>query len=174
MAMTFSLQDNELSLRALEPSDLHWLYDVENETALWQVSDTLTPFSSALLARYIENAQRDIYTEKQLRLVIQLTTEPIGIIDLFEFSPKHHRAMVGIVVLPDYRQKGYARRALTLLAAYAKNGLDCHQLAASITADNTESRRLFESVGFKLSGVRSDWVFRNPNYEDEYFYQMIL
>ena len=67
--MTFSLHDNELALRALEPSDLHWLYAVENETALWQVSDTLTPFSSALLARYIENAQRDIYSEKQLRLV---------------------------------------------------------------------------------------------------------
>ena len=172
--MTLLLKDNELSLRALEPSDLHWLYEVENETALWQVSDTITPFSAAILSEYIANAQLDIYDEKQLRLVIQVANAPVGLVDLFDFNPKHHRAMVGIVILPHYRNKGFGKRALLLLLSYARNVLDCHQLAATVSEDNTESRRLFTSAGFKCAGVREDWIYRDRTYINEYFYQLIF
>lgn len=172
--MTLLLKDNELSLRALEPSDLHWLYEVENETALWHVSDTITPFSAAILSEYIANAQLDIYAEKQLRLVIQVANAPVGLVDLFDFNPKHHRAMVGIVILPHYRNKGFGKRALLLLLSYARNVLDCHQLAATVSEDNTESRRLFTSAGFKCAGVREDWIYRDRTYINEYFYQLIF
>ncbi|MFM1808364.1 MAG: hypothetical protein RLZZ242_1089 [Bacteroidota bacterium] len=174
MAIGFSLRDNELSLRALEPSDLDWLYHLENETELWPVSETLTPFSSELLSNYIENAQRDIYSVKQLRLVIQHENHPVGLVDLFDFSPKHHRAMIGIVITSEFRRKGYAKRALRLISGYAKSSLDCHQLAATVAADNLVSKRLFESAGFTLSGVRTDWIYRSPDYIDEYFFQLIL
>ena len=48
---------------------------------LWDVSDTLTPFSHFTLKKYIENAHVDIYTSKQLRLMITRvdTQEPIGL-----------------------------------------------------------------------------------------------
>jgi diamine N-acetyltransferase len=168
------LKDKELILRALEPSDLEWLYQIENDTSLWTVSDTYKPYSKDLLARYLENAHQDIYTAKQLRLVIEWSAQAIGLIDLFDFNPKHKRASVGIVVAAAYRSKGFAKRALNLMVAYAKDTLDCHQIVATITEDNSESIRLFESAGFKRTGVREDWVFEKGVYIGEYFYQRIL
>ena len=172
--MSQLLKDKDLILRALEPSDLEWLYQIENDTSLWTVSDTYKPYSKEVLARYLENAHQDIYTAKQLRLVIEWSAQAIGLIDLFDFDPKHKRAYLGIVILGPYRSKGFAKRALSLMMVYAKGTLDCHQLVATMTEDNTESIGLFESAGFKRTGVRKDWVFEKGVYKSEYFYQRIL
>ena len=64
------MQDENILIRALEPEDLEYLYKWENDMDLWDVSDTLTPFSHFTLKKYIENAHVDIYTSKQLRLMI--------------------------------------------------------------------------------------------------------
>ena len=55
------MQDENILIRALEPEDLEYLYKWENDMDLWDVSDTLTPFSHFTLKKYIENAHVDIY-----------------------------------------------------------------------------------------------------------------
>ena len=50
------LEDEVIRLRALEPEDLELLYRWENDSALWEFSSTLAPFSRYLLKEYIENA----------------------------------------------------------------------------------------------------------------------
>lgn len=172
--MSQLLKDKDLILRALELSDLGWLYELENDTSLWTVSDTYKPYSKDVLARYLENAHQDIYTAKQLRLVIDWSAQAIGLIDLFDFDPKHKRASIGIVIAAAYRSKGLAKRALTLIIDYTKATLDCHQIVATMTVDNKESIRLFESAGFKRTGIREDWVFEKGVFKSEYFYQRIL
>ena len=64
------MKDENVLIRALEPEDLEYLYKWENDMDLWEVSDTLTPFSHFTLKKYIENADTDIYSVKQLRLMI--------------------------------------------------------------------------------------------------------
>ena len=59
-----------VSLRALEPEDVDFLYELENDKALWEISETQAPFSRYLLREFISNAHLDIYQTKQLRLVI--------------------------------------------------------------------------------------------------------
>ena len=71
------LQEKNICLRALEPTDLDFLYALENDTSLWQVSDTITPFSKYVLTRYLENSHRDIFEVKQMRLMIEhIDTKP--------------------------------------------------------------------------------------------------
>ena len=47
------INDDIIRLRALEPEDLECLYQWENDMDLWEVSDTLTPFSLFTLKKYI-------------------------------------------------------------------------------------------------------------------------
>ena len=47
-------------LRALEPSDLDWLYTIENDASLWHLGISKEPWSKAVLASYID-AQPVIY-----------------------------------------------------------------------------------------------------------------
>ena len=48
-------------LRALEPTDIDFLYQLENERGLWEVSETQLPFARHLLQQYLLNATQDIY-----------------------------------------------------------------------------------------------------------------
>ena len=82
-----SLKGEHIYLRALEPEDLDFIYEVENDTALWHLSHTQTPYSRFLIKQYLENAQQDIFEAKQLRLAIcDKTSQTIGLIDLFDFD----------------------------------------------------------------------------------------
>lgn len=164
-----------IELRALEPEDLTFLFEMENDEQFWQVSNTQTPFSRFLLKNYIEQSHQDIYQAKQLRLVISenASKKAIGMIDLFDFEPQHKRAGIGVLIHPEHQQKGYASEALELLIKYSSQHLGLHQLYANITSDNTASIALFEKQLFKKIGLKKDWIFYNNTFKDEILYQRI-
>ena len=84
-----TLKGKHIYLRALEPEDLDFVYEIENDMSLWQLSDTQTPYSRFLIKQYLENAQQDIFEAKQLRLAICNTNnDTIGLIDVFDFDIK--------------------------------------------------------------------------------------
>ncbi|WP_417800395.1 GNAT family N-acetyltransferase [Tenacibaculum sp.] len=170
-----TLTGTHIKLRALEPEDLEFLFQIENNESFWEVSHTQTPFSKFLLKQYLENAHLDIYEAKQLRLVIddKVTGKSIGMIDLFDFNPQHKRAGIGILIHPDFQQKGFASEALQLLINYCFTHLHLHQLYANITNDNTNSLHLFEKQNFKQIGIKKDWIFYNGTYKDELLFQLI-
>jgi len=128
------LKGEHICLRALEMADLDFLYELENNTAIWEISGTITPYSKHVLRTYLEHAHRDIYDVKQLRLVIaEHSGTVLGLIDLFDFDPKNHRAGIGIVVSEDKkRNKGIGSEAINLLTEYAFAELDLHQVYVNV------------------------------------------
>lgn len=161
------LTKNHTSLRALEPADLDFLYTLENDVAVWHVGNTLTPYSKFVLEQYLDNATQDIYTVKQLRLVIcNESQKAVGAIDLFDFDPLHRRAGVGIVVAAPDQKKGHASDALDLLLHYCRYTLQLHQVYCSVTATNHPSLDLFSKAGFKQVGTRKDWLKTPEGWED--------
>ncbi len=168
------LKTEKISLRALELEDVDLLYAWENDTLLWEVSHTQTPFSKHTLREYVRVAHYDIYTTKQLRLVIQNEEETVvGLIDLFEFDPYHLRAGVGIVINKKYEERGYASEALKLLKVYVKQMLGLHQLYANIQSKNKRSLALFQKQGFAVVAVKKDWLKTPDSWEDEILLQCL-
>lgn len=165
----------EIILRAPEPEDLELLYIWENDTSMWQLSNTLTPFSRYTLKKYIESSSDSIYESGQLRLMIELesTGITIGTIDLFDFDPFNQRAGLGILIADEgERRKGYAKMAIEALIDYAFGRLKLHQLYCNILTDNTKSINLFESMGFKITGKKEEWMRSEGKYLDEYILQL--
>ncbi|WP_417196030.1 GNAT family N-acetyltransferase [Bizionia sp.] len=171
-----TLQGKHMYLRALEPEDLDLIYTIENDESIWELSSTQTPYSRYLIKQYLENAHKDIYEVKQLRLVIANENhESIGLIDLFDCDFKNKRAGIGILIYSKSdRQQGYGNEALKLLMSYAKTHLDLHQLFCNISEDNIMSLNLFESNGFIKIGLKKDWNYVNGSYKNEYFLQRIF
>ena len=172
------LKGNKVQLRALEPTDLEIIYKWENDSSVWQLSNTITPFSKYIIKQFIDNSHLDIFQSKQLRLMIEKidtdTPETIGTIDLFDFDPIHKRAGIGILIADeDKRGKGYASDALDILIKYGFTSLQLHQLFCNITDDNTDSINLFTKKGFKLIGTKKDWLIFDDKTIDESMYQLI-
>ena len=170
-----TLKGKNIYLRALEPEDLDFVYCIENDEQIWEMSNTQTPYSRFLIKQYLEHAHKDIYDAKQLRLVICSYDDAIlGLIDLFDFNPTHRRAGVGILIAEEKdRGKGYGAEALELVIKYGATHLRLHQLYANISEDNMASISLFENQGFSKVGVKKDWNLVKNTYKDELLYQLI-
>lgn len=165
----------KISLRAMEPEDLDLLYRIENDRSLWNVGTTNVPYSRFMLHDYVAHASGDIYTDRQVRLIIENETgETVGIADIVNFDPKHLRAEVGVVIECKHRRHGYALAALEQLADYALSQLHLHQLHVCIASDNEASLQLFGQAGYKQSATLCDWLYDGSCYHDAVLMQRML
>lgn len=170
-----TLKGEHIYLRALEPEDLDFLYAIENDESIWEISNTRTPYSRFLLEQYLDHAQKDIYEVKQLRLVISsYTNDTLGLIDIFDFDFDNRRAGIGILIKSENdRGKGYGSEALQLLIQYCFKHLHLHQLYSNISEENEASLKLFTNQGFQTIGLKKDWNLINGHYKNEYLLQLI-
>lgn len=170
------LENSHIRLRALEPSDLDLLYLWENNPQNWKVSHTMAPFSRHALMQYID-AVSDIYTDKQLRLIVEIKEIklPLGSVDLFDCDFKNRRAGIGILIAEAKdRGKGLASLVLDLLLPYCQATLGMAQVYCNILADNEESLALFSKYGFQKVGLKKQWTHHNGVFYDEWLMQKIL
>ncbi|MFI1772178.1 GNAT family N-acetyltransferase [Thalassobellus citreus] len=170
-----TLKGEHIYLRALEPEDLEFIHAIENDESVWEISNTITPYSKYLIKQYLEQAHKDIFEVKQLRLVISSYEDvALGMIDLFDFDFKNSRAGIGILVKDaSERGKGYGKEALKLLVDYSFKHLCLHQLYCNISEENETSINLFSNQGFKNIGLKKDWNLVNGAYKNEYLFQLI-
>ncbi|MEO6347670.1 MAG: GNAT family protein [Aquaticitalea sp.] len=170
-----TLKGKQIFLRALEPEDLEFIHTIENDETFWEISNTQTPFSKYILRQYLDNAHKDIFEVKQLRLVISnYDNEALGMIDLFDYDFKNGRAGVGILVKESAKRKqGFGKEALQLLVNYSFQHLNLHQLYCNITEGNVASLSLFKNQGFEEIGLKKDWNSINGTYQNEYLFQLI-
>jgi diamine N-acetyltransferase len=177
------LENDLLRLRALEPDDLTLLYAWENNASLWELGNTLSPYSAYVLRQYLENAARDLYETRQLRLMMTLkgaqpatvhgTLPTIGTIDLYEIDPHHRRAGIGLLVDEPYQGKGYGMAALSLMRDYAFKFLGLNMLFAHVPADNLPSLHLFRKAGYQETGILKQWIRRDDKWMDVAVYQLL-
>lgn len=164
-----------IRLRAIEPEDLDLLYRIENDRRLWNVGISNVPYSRYALHDYVANASDDIYTDRQVRMIIENTeSEIVGIVDLVNFDPSNRRAEVGLIILDAFRRQGYGRSTLTQIADYALNVLHLHQLFAYVDLRNEASYHLFKVMGYKESLRIKDWLYDGREYHDALLMQLVF
>ena len=150
-----------LRLRKIEPSDLPFLYQWENDATMWADSDTHNPLSRHDLHQYIENTTGDIYRDGQLRLIIeesQLSTKVVGCIDLFDFDARNRKSAIGMYIAPEARGKGVGKQAVQQLLDYAFDFLHLRMVYAIISVHNTSCSHIYEQMGFTPSSPLANWT----------------
>jgi len=167
------LENERIRLRALEMNDVDKLFVWENNRVNWRVSQTLTPYSRHILIDYV-NSVTDVFTDKQLRLIIEENESQtaIGTVDIFDCDFKNKRAGLGILLAePEKRGKGFASEVMEIVLPYCFQTLSMHQVYCSILTDNEESVRLFKKFGFKEVGIKKDWTYYDGKFYDEVLMQ---
>ena len=153
------LSGEKVRLRAVEPDDVLMLMQAENDSDCWLYDATVAPLSVSLLSRYARSYRADPEHDGELRLVVEIVDgNAVGVADLYEISMRHQTAMVGIYVLSDFRKRGLAKDALSILGRYAASALGLHSLGARIPTVNAGSVALFESLGYERCGVIREWL----------------
>lgn len=169
------LKGNKIYLRAMEPSDVDFLYSVENDPSNWRISQTMAPFSRHVLSEFA-NSTQDIHAHKQMRFIIceNETERAVGTIDLFDYDAINLRAGIGVLIQrTDDRSKGFGEEALNLMLNFGFNQLLLHSLYCNILEDNVVSINLFEKLGFEKIGLKKDWINTEHGWKNEYTLQIL-
>ena len=155
-------------LRKIEPSDLPFLYQWENDASVWADGSNHNPLSQQDLRAYIESTTGDIYRDGQLRLIIeeansQQPTAKVtcGCIDLFDFDPRNRRAALGLYIAPEFRGKGVGKQALQALEQYAFGHLNLRVLYAVIATNNIPCSALYRDAGYMPSSPLKGWILES-------------
>ena len=157
-----------IKLRKIEPTDLPFLYQWENDASAWADGAIHNPLSQQDLRDYIASTSGDIYRDGQLRLIIeqssiinhQSSITTLGCIDLFDFDPRNRRAAIGMYIAPEHRGKGVGKEALRLLEDYAFGHLNLRVLYAVIATKNTACTTLYRHAGYTSSPLPS-WTLED-------------
>lgn len=169
------LKSSRLKLRAVELEDLDLMYLIENDTELWPCGQASVPFSHYALKQYIAESSNDFFHDRQLRLVIETADGiSVGFVDLQNYDVLHHRAEVGIVVVPEQQRKGLATEALRLLAQYVSAHLGIHQLYALVPEGNEPSIALFRRCGYKQVATLQDWLNCSKGWQPAIVFQQVF
>lgn len=171
-----------MRLTALEPEDLELLYNIENNRSQWCVSSANVPYSRYALRDYIANQNYDIYADKQVRFVVRVGEEgekpsdmkAIGLADLFDFSPEHQRAEVGLAITATETGRGYGKEAMRQLTEYAAEVLHLHAVYAVVPVDNEASIAMLRACGFSEEHFLREWLRSNDGWKDALFMQKML
>lgn len=147
-----------IKLRKIEPSDLPFLYQWENDAASWADGDNNNPLSQQDLRDYIESTTGDIYKDGQLRLIIEEDGVTCGCIDLFDLDIRNRKAALGMYIAPEHRGKGVGARALEQLETYAFGHLNLRLLYAVIATNNVPCSALYRSAGYQPSSPLPAWT----------------
>ena len=165
----------QVKLRAIEPEDLDLLYRIENDVKLWNVGTSNVPYSRYTLHDYVANASDDIYTDRQVRMMVENAEgEIVGIVDVVNFDPSNCRAEVGLIILDAFRRHGYGSSTLEQISDYALKVLHLHQLYVYVDCRNEASVNLFRNSGYQESARIKDWLYDGRDYHDALMMQLVF
>ena len=157
-----------ITLRKIEPSDLPFLYQWENDASAWADGANHNPLSQQDLRAYIESTTGDIYRDGQLRLIIEEANSQqptakvtLGCIDLFDFDPRNRRAAIGMYIAPEFRGKGVGHEAVKQLESYAFDFLNLRVLYAVIATNNIPCSALYKNAGYHPSTPLHAWTLES-------------
>ena len=169
-----------IKLRKIEPNDVPFLYQWENDASAWADGANHNPLSQNDLRDYIASTTGDIYKDGQLRLIIedlsgtksaglsaqrsvfcQRSGLTVGCIDLFDLDIRNRRAAIGMYIAPEYRSKGIGTQAVRALEQYAFQQIDLRLIYAVIATNNIPCTQLYKNLGYMPSSTLKGWTLES-------------
>lgn len=147
-----------IHLRKIEPEDIPFLYQWENDAEAWADGANHNPLSHSDLRDYVQSTTGDVYRDGQLRLIVEEDGMTKGCVDLFDVDIRNRRAAIGMYIAPAFRGCGVGNAALGLLEDYAVSFLHLRVLYAVIRVTNKACRAIFDKQGYLPSSLLPQWT----------------
>jgi RimJ/RimL family protein N-acetyltransferase len=150
------LSDGVVTLRPLGPDDVDDAYRTHQLPEVVAAQVPPEPFSRDRLVRRCAYADTNWLAGIQAALSIRdaVTDAFAGEIGLYYQEPTTGQAMIGYDLDRPWRGRGYASRAVRLLAAWTFEYTGVARIIAGTAPDNVASQRVLAAAGFRQEGYQ--------------------
>jgi len=159
------LRGKQVNIRPLEPSDLDWFTEWNNDPDYAGPYEPLEINSRDKIGKWYNSEKSDewwVITDKQENPVGQLATGPHG--DYY---------WLGFILHPDHRGKGYTTEAVKLIVDYLFRSKNIVRVQAECNPKNKASVRVLENAGFTYEGLKRKVIFIQGEYMDSAIYSIL-
>lgn len=149
-----ALTDGVVTLRPLAPTDADFLYELHTlpEVVAARVPP-VAPGRAEIEFRCAVAQSRWLAGERADLVILNTASgQPTGGSALFHPEPQTGQAVIGYSMLPAWRGRGHATRAVRLLAGWAFGSAGIARLTAGTLPANVASQRVLEKAGFRRDG----------------------
>ena len=142
----------DVLLRAPTPADQHAFLSAVKRSRRLHRPWVYPPGAAAAFDSFLERIARPTHSSQ---LIVDAHTGDIaGIVNLSEIvRGSFQSAYLGFFAFAGWEERGYMRRGLQLVCAYAFRRLRLHRIEANVQPENTRSRSLVRRLGFRREGL---------------------
>jgi ribosomal-protein-alanine N-acetyltransferase len=108
-----------------------------------------------------------------LAMALKDSNKFIGVVGFYRIDWDNHRTEIGYILNQEYSGKGYMHEACTALIQFAFEEVGFHSLEAIIEADNLNSMKVIEKLGFTREAYFKEKGFSKNKYIDLTVYSLI-
>ncbi len=169
-------QGEMVRLRAVEPEDLGWLFEREQDNeAARTLSQIPFPRSKAAIRKWVEKqAVKEPKNDEYFLMITDLRGQQVGSIDSHLCNRRVGCFELGLSIHEPHRRKGYARDALKILLRYFFEELHYQKVTVGVYSFNQPAIALFAALGFVQEGRIRRVALTNSEYHDELRYGLTV
>lgn len=161
------LQGKQVTLRAIEESDLEMLREMANDPELERlVCGWSAPVSKYQQQKWFESVAQD---KANYRFVVETKEDgAIGFASIMDINWKNRTCFPGFKLANrKFRAKGIGYDVVMVIMKYIFEELQMNHIEGKIIDNNKASLRLFiEKLGWKEEGRKRQFIYNNGAYHD--------
>lgn len=169
-------QGKRVTLRSLELDDIPEIMQHFNDLEIRQFLNRIIPVSAEEEKEWIRNTwkHRREGIEYVFAIELRKPKKIIGACALNRVNSIHQNAELGIAIYnKQYWGKGLGTEAIHLLLDFGFNKLNLHRIYLMVSENNHRAKRVYEKVGFQITGRRRHAFQRFNKYYDWYFMDLL-
>jgi RimJ/RimL family protein N-acetyltransferase len=168
------IEGERIELRTVERADVEFLQrGVNHPDVRRHIGTFRTPYNHE---RYEEECFESIDSDgdgASLLVCPHEREDPVGSVQLYPVDHGRGWANLGVWIVPDAREAGYATEACELVVEYGFDGLRLHRISGVAVTPNVASRQLLESLGFTHEGTNREDAFVDGEYVGQERYGLL-
>lgn len=170
-------ETDRIRLRGVEPDDwrIHFEWDRDGEM-MRNLDEVHFPNNQARAKQWAEEASKKPPAGDNYHMQIESVEsgELVGVIASHHSDRRNGTFMYGVAIRPDFQRKGYAKEAIILLMRYFFDELRYQKCTVEVHGWNEGSKRLHETLGFKLEGQIRRAIYAWGTFHDRYYYGLTI
>ena len=161
---------NGIWLRAIESSDLEFMYKIRSDPSTAEMVGTLFVKSLDEQDLWLKSLRED-KTKAYYIFGVQFTK--IGYLRFDEIDLINRSMRVGGDIDQKYRGQGYGQKMMELIKKFCFDYMNMHRLWLLVFSTNLPAKHIYDKAGFKKEGVMLKAVYRNGEYIDYEMWSLI-
>jgi RimJ/RimL family protein N-acetyltransferase len=163
--MSHEIQENELSIRLMEKSDVEDARVLHNDPSVLRQLTDPRPVSELQQATWFETLSR---SQSSQRYVVRNSVSDylIGIFRVDNIDLVNKSVMVGLDIAPKYRGRGISHQVYKHFIDHFFNEVGIQRIYLYVLETNEVAHHIYKKLGFEEEGRQRQAIFREGRYVD--------